>query len=203
MKKINLVLLVLVLSCLNINVAQASVLTFDDVTADTWDAIPNGYGGLDWTNFWVVAPHLDFSLDASSGWQNGLISGDFVAYNRFGDPAEVSSSTAFDFNGAYINAAYRDGLQVTATGLRNGAQLYQTTIAVDTGVSQFFAFDFMGIDTLLFGAEGGTAPDVWDGAHFNIDNFTINTAPVPVPAAAWLFGSAIMGLAGFARRKQA
>jgi hypothetical protein len=34
---------------------------------------------------------------------------------------------------------------------------------------------------------------------------TINdgTSVVPIPAAAWLFGSALLGLAGVARRKQA
>jgi hypothetical protein len=203
MKKITFLSFLFVLSCLNITTAQSSVLTFDDVTTDTWDAIPNGYGGLNWTNFWVIAPQLDLSLDGSVGWQNGLVSGDFVAYNQSGAPAEVSSATAFDFNGAYFNAAYRDGLQVTATGFRNGSQLYQTTIEVDTNAAQFFAFNFAGIDTLSFASAEGIAPEAWDGTHFNIDNFNINTASVPVPGAAWLFGSAIISLAGVARRKQA
>ena len=196
MKKINLLLLFLALPCLNINAAHSSVLTFDDVTTDTWDAIPNGYGGLNWTNFWVIAPHLDSSLDGSSGWQNGLFSGDFLAYNQAGAPAEVSSGTAFDFVGVNMNAAYRDGLLVTATGLRNGTPLFQETIEVNTDLAQYFAFNFIGIDTLQFVSQGGIAPEAWDGTHFNIDNFAYNAAPVPVPAAVWLFGSSIIGFAG-------
>jgi hypothetical protein len=35
------------------------------------------------------------------------------------------------------------------------------------------------------------------------DNFSPSTAAVPIPAAAWLFGSGLLGLAGMARRKKA
>lgn len=201
MKKINHALLLLVLTCANITAAQSSVLTFDDVTNETWDAIPNGYGGLSWSNFWVIAPNFDPTIDIPFGWQNGLVSGDFVAYNEFGGAAEVSSIDAFDFNGAYFNAAYRDGLEVTATGLRNGAQLYQTTITVDTNAAQYFAFNFAGIDTLQFAATGGEY--AWgEGTHFNIDNLDINVAPVPVPAAVWLFGSAMLGSVRLRKRQR-
>jgi len=35
-----------------------------------------------------------------------------------------------------------------------------------------------------------------------IDNLTIGTSPVPIPAAIWLFGSGLFGLLGFARYKK-
>jgi len=41
---------------------------------------------------------------------------------------------------------------------------------------------------------------------FGYDNVCVNdcaTAPIPVPAAAWLFGSGLLGLFGVARRKKA
>ncbi len=38
---------------------------------------------------------------------------------------------------------------------------------------------------------------------FVIERITLTTSPVPVPAAAWLFGSGLLGLIGIARRKQA
>ena len=34
-----------------------------------------------------------------------------------------------------------------------------------------------------------------------LDNFSVTTSPVPVPAAVWLFGSGLLGLIGVARRK--
>lgn len=41
-----------------------------------------------------------------------------------------------------------------------------------------------------------------DGDAFGIDNIEYSTvSAVPVPAAAWLFGSAILGMFGFSRRK--
>lgn len=44
-------------------------------------------------------------------------------------------------------------------------------------------------------------------ADYFIDNVTIfadvETSPIPVPAAAWLFGSALLGLTGIARKKKA
>jgi len=41
--------------------------------------------------------------------------------------------------------------------------------------------------------------------HLQGNNSLVYTAPtaVPVPAAVWLFGSGVLGLAGFARRKKA
>jgi hypothetical protein len=48
-------------------------------------------------------------------------------------------------------------------------------------------------------------PVVGCGVDASFDNITIMTdlAPVPVPAAAWLFGSALIGLGGVARKRKA
>lgn len=40
------------------------------------------------------------------------------------------------------------------------------------------------------------------GVSLTQSMLTLNPNPVPVPAAVWLFGSAILGLAGFSRRKK-
>ena len=47
-------------------------------------------------------------------------------------------------------------------------------------------------------------PVVGCGVDSYFDNITITTdvAPVPLPAAAWLFGSALMGLVGMSRRRK-
>ena len=52
-----------------------------------------------------------------------------------------------------------------------------------------------------FGITEGTVVTRYGADSSNYDTITINTlAAVPIPAAAWLFGSALVGL-GFARRK--
>lgn len=40
-----------------------------------------------------------------------------------------------------------------------------------------------------------------DTLHFSLDGNTITVSPVPVPAAIYLFGSGMIGLAGLARRR--
>ncbi len=45
--------------------------------------------------------------------------------------------------------------------------------------------------------------EIWPVRHINDPNIQLNTSPVPLPAAAWLFGSGLLGLMGVARRKKA
>lgn len=40
-----------------------------------------------------------------------------------------------------------------------------------------------------------------DSLNFSLDGNTITVSPVPVPAAAWLFGSGVVGIAAWARRR--
>ena len=56
--------------------------------------------------------------------------------------------------------------------------------------------------TLQFAAVCGASPTCTTDYYF--DNVVINAdiEAVPVPAAAWLFGSALLGLGGMARRKK-
>ncbi len=58
--------------------AQATVLTFDDV-GPNMTAIPNGYGGFDWTNMSVADSRADY--DASPGYVTGVVSDYFTAYH--------------------------------------------------------------------------------------------------------------------------
>ena len=48
---------------------------------------------------------------------------------------------------------------------------------------------------ISYASANGAGGEVW------FDNVSVSA--VPVPAAVWLFGSGLIGLAGFARRKKA
>jgi len=49
----------------------------------------------------------------------------------------------------------------------------------------------------------GTVSGVVSSNQFYTAQTTYNISPVPLPAAAWLFGSALLGLIGYSRRKVA
>lgn len=196
------------------HIAFATVLTFDDIAINKSGFPPyetpimNGYGGLNWSNFYALAP----DLSNNNGYVNGIVSGDQVAFNYYGNPAAVSSSP-FDFNGVYLTAAWRNGLNVTVTGSLSGTLLYSRTITVNTSGPTWIAFNFNGIDSLSFDSYGGTNAGllgdngsggkvIGDGTQFAMDNFTFSqAAPVPIPAAFWLFGPGMAALIGFALRR--
>jgi hypothetical protein len=187
-------------------VAQATVLTFDDIAPFSGALIPNAYGGFNWDNFsYRNGSDSDVSL---TGYDNGRVSGDYVSYNAFGDPALVSDSV-FDFNSAYLTAAWNNGLSVTVEGLKSGATLYSKTVVVDTTQPTLVNFDYFGVDQLKFTSFGGVEPDYLQekgrGTQFVLDNFTFNEKATSVPEPTLLpalLSIATLSAGSVLRRKQ-
>jgi hypothetical protein len=92
----------------------------------------------------------------------------------------------------------------TGCGILGGAPLQAQGLNPDPLVWTTFTFsgvngaDVSGGVTLQLGATTGGAPGSF--ANMFYDNIVIDVTPIPVPAAVWLFGSAI-GLLGLMRRK--
>src|SRR5689334_20725074 len=64
-------------------------ITFDDLTGAGLPPVPNGYGGLQWDQFnWC-----DYTTSGSSGFSVGVVSLRKVAFNAYGNPAQLSSSS--------------------------------------------------------------------------------------------------------------
>lgn len=179
--------------------AHATLLTFDELSS--YSPIPNGYGGLNWANMYV----LDKDYHPGSGYANGTVSGNNVAFNAYGEMASTSGST-FDFNSAYLTAAWNNGLSITIAGYLDGVEKYQQTVVVDTTSPTLFVFNYYGVDQVTFYSFGGTNAGLGgEGEHFAMDNLTINhnnANPVPVPPAFILFGSGLAGLAGTKLRRK-
>lgn len=110
--------------------------------------IPNGYHGLDWNN-WVLTEKRFY---AAEGYQNGNISGDYVAYNSSGHPASISRKDSFDFIGGYFSVSYGvaegEGLEIKAY---NGDELkYQDVVELSSYAPVYFKADYKGITKIEF-----------------------------------------------------
>jgi hypothetical protein len=174
--------------------ASATILTFDDVNGanpTTWDnEIYDGYGGLNWNDVYVL--HQD--LYPNSGYDLGVVSGEWVAYNVW-DHIGTVDGTLFTFNGAYFTSAWDSDNTITAEGFLNGQSLFSASFHINNQAPTWLDFNFTGIDSLTLNSSG---------YHFAMDNFTFNeTAPVPEPATMLLIGTGLAGLIGARRRKKA
>lgn len=174
--------------------ATAQTLFFDDITTGNDAMIPNGYGGFNWFNFGVV----NKNNYAGTGYEYGNISPDYNTYNNNGQPAQISSSTLFDFNSAYLTAAWTDGKAFRVTGFRGAAQVYQQVLALSRTTPALVKFDYLQVDLVRFETADGSSD--W----FTMDNATFNAAPttVPEPMSLTLLGTGLFGIAGAVRSRR-
>jgi len=184
--------------------ANATILTFDDITEGAGAPV-SSYGGLTWNNVSVIYAYTEIFGILDHGYKNGVVSGDYVAFNNYGETANVTNDgELFDFNGAYLTAAWNNGLNITVVGKLEGAEIYNQTVTVDIYSPTWFSFNFFGIDELEFLSSGGkSAFPNHPGSHqFAMDNFTFNGSPTPVPepATVLLLCSGLIGIAGFRKK---
>jgi hypothetical protein len=125
----------------------------------------------------------DFSLDRYNTPTN------FAGPTSFGSGTAITTSTAG--TGDYTALWFNDDPQnlYLPSGYVTGAAL--------AGTATYVSATFAGL-----GLTSGTYEWTW-GSDASADSLTLNVSSVPLPAAAWLFGSALLGLVGVAKRKRA
>ncbi len=144
------------------------VVGFDDLlTTSGVFEVPSGYGGLDWYN--LVAMHQRFT--DGPGYINTTMSGEFIAYNSSGHPAQVFSDKPFDFAGAYFGAGWNDaeGETLVLKAWRGDQPVYEDSVVLSANGPVYFAADYMRITRLEIRTQ-----DHWQAA---IDDFAYRTGP--------------------------
>lgn len=176
MKKI---LITLSLSLVLITPVAATLITFDDLTAAdviyTGGQIPQGYGGLGWLNFsWAQSGTDGF---AGSWGQSGITGG----------------LQPFTLNGAYLTGG-SSYTEIEVRGVRTGGILYDDVFVLNNE-STWVAFNYVGIDTVLFAKPGQFGNPVGsEGLHFSMDDLIINESVGAIPEPGTWFAGALLAL---------
>jgi hypothetical protein len=84
--------------------------------------------------------------------------------------------------------------QLTLTGTLAGGGTVQQVLNLNSALTTYNITGLNGLSGLDISFDGGAY-----FAPFDLDNVQLSI--VPVPAAVWLFGSALVGLAGWSRRR--
>lgn len=161
--------------------AAASVLRFDDVTTSIgYAAMPSGYGGFTWGNFYVA--DANYPPFYNTGFRTGAVTPPGTAFNGSANPATIRRATSFDFTKAYFTSAYAqtdEPYQVQIDGYLGAALKYRTQINVVTSGPTLATLNYNGIDRLVF----TSLVNPHDGrrSQFVMDEFTYNAGPAPPP----------------------
>ena len=90
MKKVLMMLCAVMLVFGVASAASAAVLTFDDFTTGSYQAIPDGYGGFNWDNATTIMAVNGPIHAPGSGYEHGAVSGNYTAFNCCGrSPSRV------------------------------------------------------------------------------------------------------------------
>ena len=163
---------------------------------------------LDWidlsitdTNPYNLAPSLN------SGWRHAT--NNEVA-NLFGILFDGYYDTEGNGSSYIANGAYADQTTDVSNFISLFGSTYEATdqsliLSIGMYLDENNVLRAMGVNTssYVFGIDLNSDMSPYlDTSHQNVGVFMVRTSVVPVPSAVWLFGSGLIGLAGFGRRKK-
>lgn len=207
-----------VLMSMGAGAAQASISNFDfngafvmyDGTSTSFTGanglVDNGNGPAG--DPVTGAMHMDFASGAGTAEMTGspFFGSNWYARNitMQAGPSGISTHMLFDWGGSSApgNTSGAGGLEIppTSCGVANCDIDVTVVIAMVPGATPG-AYDVFTIGSSMPGGPfAGFTPSFYGVATYTGET---QVAGVPVPAAAWLLGSGLLGLVGVARRKVA
>lgn len=167
------------------------IFTYDNLAFDGFGVPANRYGQIGYID---PTPFLTPGVDYT-GFNKNII------FNPYGYQApnstiiKLQNLGAFDFIGGFWSAGVTGDVKISFEGYKNGQYLFGSDeYLLQRDVVTPITLNWFGIDYLNIRSSAA----IWVA-----DNLQINAkelSPVPVPAAAWLFGSALLGFVGFRRK---
>jgi len=151
------------------------------------------------------------SITFDTGVTSTLAGGDLVDAINFGDNRVDSGVYRGGVDGGGAVAALTTTFDFTTPIVGFGGDfgaISRLDVSIDGGTTFFDLFTETGevngffglVSTTAFSSVQFSTQNSTSFEGFRIDNLVF-AAPVPVPAAVWLMGSALMGLVGVARRR--
>jgi len=151
----------------------------------------------------LLSPNYAGSRALFNNTNNGTIS--IQNNSGFSAPSSVIHSSTFDFTSIDLSEVANNSeygvTNITFMGRRLSGDVVSQSVTLD---------NIFGMETFHFGDTFNDVTRIWwnqtpEWHQFDnivFEDVTVTASAVPVPAAVWLFGSGLLGLVGFARRKK-
>jgi hypothetical protein len=182
------------LLALSVN-AHASVVSFEDTAVDAYQPTSFASGELTFT---PIADYV-YTYTNNPGSYNGsnaLIAGWGAGVGSFS--FSETDNSVFSLNSLDAGTTHGGGIgSVVFTGHQLGGGILTQTLALDFFYANY-VFNWANLLSVDVSANSDYGYVAYD--NINVSSATVNA--VPVPAAVWLFGSALTGLYGMGKRKQ-
>jgi len=140
---------------------------------------------------------LSGTVDGADVSPYGLNIGDTITASGVFDNSALSSSPyTVNFNSGNTLSITAGSLILNQTQDEGGSPRFEFDSLGNLIGVNFYSASFDSGALTFFVVDGDNfATGVWNASSFSM------TTPVPVPAAVWLLGSGLLGLAGVARRR--